>query len=117
KRPWRIVVTAHSLPGGEVRIVAVVPAKGSLRAKVGAEPDGPVRAKRLGAARGRALQSGRVALELRLPRRLRHLAHSGEGVYAMARVSFHAKRRKTLRAKVQVRFHAYTPKHGKGKGK
>jgi hypothetical protein len=52
-------------------------------------------------------------LTLALPGGLRHLAHSREGVYATARVSFHRRGHKTLRGELQVRFHAHRARRGK----
>lgn len=114
KRRWRLTLSAFSLPDGRVRLVAVVPSAGKLRAgawgKLGAE----ARARRLAAADkpARRRAGGPVKLTLALPRPLRGLAHSREGVYAMAHVSFH-RGRKTLHGELQVRFHAH-PRHGHG---
>jgi hypothetical protein len=115
KAPWRLTLTARSLPHGQVRLIAQVPAKGRLRAEVKPEPDGPVNAGHLGSARARSLKGGRVAVVLRLPKRLRRLAHTREGVYAFAKVSFHAKGRRVLRGTVQMRFHVHAVKKSSGK--
>jgi hypothetical protein len=90
-----------------VKIVAGVPAPGRLRAKVGPEPGGEVRARRLAGDRAKAQKAGRIAIELELPAKFRHLAHTPEGVYGVARVSFRHPGRRTLRGKVQVRFHTH----------
>jgi hypothetical protein len=47
-----------------------------------------------------------VKLTLKLPRRLRRLAHTREGVYGMAKVAFHSRRGRPLRGKVAIRFRA-----------
>jgi hypothetical protein len=107
RRRWRLTLSSNSLPDGSVRLVAGVPAAGRLRALVGPEPGGRVRARRLVAVRAHALKEGRIGIELKLPRRLGHLAHTSEGVYAMARVSFHHRGRRALRGRVQIRFHAH----------
>ncbi len=104
---WRLTLHATSLADGAVRLVAGVPAAGRLRAAVAPEPGGRVRARRLSTAGARSLGSGRLALELRLPRRLRRFAHGPEGVYATARVSFRARGRGALKGRVQLRFHAH----------
>jgi WD40-like Beta Propeller Repeat len=106
RRPrWRLTLDASSLPDGAVRIVAGVPAAGRLRAAVGPEPGGELRARRLAGARTLARRGGAVAFEVELPHRYRRLAGTREGLYAVAQVSFHHGGRKTLRGKVQVRFH------------
>ncbi|HET6999116.1 MAG TPA: hypothetical protein VFI03_11055 [Solirubrobacterales bacterium] len=116
QRPrWRLTLSAFSLPDGAVRIVAGVPAAGRLRAKVGAELSGTLRARRLGVAQARAQKAGRVGIELELPPRLRRLARTREGVYAMVQVSFRHRGRKPLQGKIQVRFHAHPRKRGPGR--
>jgi len=108
KTPWKLTLSAFSLPDGGVRIVAGVPAAGKLRTKVAAEPGSkPLAAKQLVQARASAKRGGRVAIELELPRRLRGLARTREGVYATASVSFHHAGRKVLRGRVQIRFHVH----------
>lgn len=112
KPRWRLALSALSLPGGKVRVVASVPAAGALRARArGALGSVPAPVRPLAAARARARSGGPVALTLALPRRYRHLARSREGVYATARVSFHGKGGKILRGKLEVRFHAHRRGH------
>lgn len=117
KRRWRLALSAFSLPNGRVRLVAVVPAAGRLGVRVWGKLEPQARARRLGRARKRTRKraGGAVKLTLKLPRPLRRLAHTREGVYAMARVSFRGRRR-VLRGRVQVRFHVHPRKHGKKGG-
>lgn len=107
---WRLRLSAFSLPDGSVRLVALVPAGGGLRAGVAARLGGARRARRLDRAEARARAGGPVALRLELPSRYRALVRSSEGVYANARVSFHRRGRRTLHGQVQVRFHAHRAK-------
>jgi Tol biopolymer transport system component len=112
RRRWPFTVSAFSLPSGAVQLVALVPGTGALRArawgslKAGAPPRSLARGRR--SARG---DGGRVRLTLKLPGRLRRLAHTQEGVYGIARVSFHRNGERTLRGALQVRFHAHPAKH------
>jgi len=104
---WHLTLRAFSLPNGDVRVVAGVPAAGQVRAKVSPEPDVEVGARKLAAAKRRAPKLGRVAIQLELPKRLRPLARTREGLYGVARVSFHGRGRKTLHGRVQVHFHVH----------
>ncbi len=110
---WRLVLSASSLPDGDVRLVATVPAAGALRARAGAAPGSdPAAPRRLAAARARARAGGPVALTLELPRRYRKLAHSRDGLYATAKVSFRGAGGKPLHGELEVRFHAHRRRHG-----
>jgi hypothetical protein len=111
-RPWRLTLSAFSLPDGDVRVVAGVPAAGRLRTRVQPEPGGELRARGLTATRTTASGPGRIAIELELPNRLRRLARGREGVYAVARVSFRHRGREPLHGKVQVRFHVHPESKG-----
>jgi Tol biopolymer transport system component len=116
RRPrWRLRLSAFSLPDGGVRLVAVVPAAGAVHAGVAAEIGQSGGSRRLDGARARSRHSGPVPLILELPARLRDLAHSREGVYAMARVSFRGRGHRILRGWLQVRFHAHPAKHKRGR--
>jgi Tol biopolymer transport system component len=116
RRPrWQLKLSAFSLPDGSVRLVALVPAQGTLHAGIAAEQGGGPNARRLAAARARARGDGPVALRIELPRRYRRSVDSEEGVYAMARVSFHRHGRRTLHGSLQVRFHAHRSKR-RGRG-
>jgi Tol biopolymer transport system component len=113
KPRWGIVLSASSLPNGDVRLVATVPAAGVLRARAGAVlGPAPAPPRRLAATRARARAGGPVALTLRLPRRYRRLARSREGLYATAKVSFRGAGGKPLHGGLEVRFHA----HRRGRG-
>ncbi len=113
RRPWHLTLSAYSLPDGRVRLVAVVPAAGKLRAGAWGKLDPQARTRRLAdaAKRARKRTGGPVKLTLGLPRPLWRLAHSAQGVYAMARVAFRRGRR-TLRGELQVRFHAHPRRPG-----
>lgn len=116
RRPsWRLRLHAFSLPSGAVRLVAVVPAGGGLHAGVAAALGVDSRPRRLDRVGARPPGGGPVALRLELPVRLRRLAHSREGLYAVARVSFHRRGRRTLRGQLQVRFHAHPAKQKGGR--
>jgi WD40-like Beta Propeller Repeat len=113
KPRWRLVLSAFSLPNGDVRLVATVPAAGVVRARVGADPGAAsASSRRLAAARASARSSGPVPLVLRLPRRLRRLAHSREGLYATVKVSFRGAGGKPLHGELEVRFHAHPRAEG-----
>jgi Tol biopolymer transport system component len=114
KQAWRLTLSAFSLPDGSVRLVAVVPAAGRLLAGIGAEVGDAKRPRKLPARRAWALKSGSVPIELHLPRRYQHLARGKGGLFATARVSFRRKGRKTLRGKLQVRFHVHPAKAKRG---
>jgi len=102
---WSLALSAFSLPGGNVRLVATVPAPGALRAHV-ALP-GSARRRGVASTSAEAGAGGPVALTLRLPRRYRRLARTREGVYAMARVSFRGAGGRPLHGDLEVRFHAH----------
>ncbi len=106
------MLSAFSLPNGDVRLVATVPAAGALRARAGGALAAASPPRRLAAARARARAGGPVALTLRLPRRYRRLARSREGLYATAKVSFRGVGGKPLHGELEVRFHA----HRRGQG-
>ncbi|HUB99556.1 MAG TPA: hypothetical protein VMS11_07015 [Solirubrobacterales bacterium] len=114
KQPWRLTLSAFSLPDGSVRLVAVVPAAGQLRAGVGAEIDGAKRPRKLPPRRAWALKAGSVPIELHLPHRYQHLARGREGLFATVGVSFRRKGRKTLHGKLQIRFHVHPAKAKRG---
>jgi hypothetical protein len=112
EQPWQLTLSAFSLPSGAVRLVAVVPAAGTVRARAKGALGADAAPRDLAGAQRRALAAngGAVKLTLKLPSRLRGLAHSKEGLYAMARVSFHRRGQKALRGELQVRFHAHPRK-------
>jgi len=113
KPRWRLVLSAFSLPNGDVRLVATVPAAGAVRVRVGAAlGSASASSRHLAATGAKAGAGGPVPLTLSLPRRFRRLAHSREGLYATARVSFRGAGDKPLHGELEVRFHA----HSRGKG-
>lgn len=119
KKRAGFTLSAFSLPHGGVRLVASVPGPGSFWAQASAPPAaGAVVSKAprtLAQGRRRAHRGGSVKLDLVLPPRLRHLAHTREGVYAVAHASFRRRGRKTLHAQLQVRFHAHPAKQKRGR--
>lgn len=114
KRGQRLALSAFSLPDGSVKLVAVVPQAGRLRAQAASSLEVGARPRRLANARSRAKRSGPVAMTLALPRSLAHLARSREGLYAMARVSFRGDKGKRLRGELQVRFRVHPAKRKRG---
>jgi WD40-like Beta Propeller Repeat len=117
KRPWLMTMSAYSLPHGGVRLVALVPGPGALRARAFATLTAQSSSRELASGRKRARRGGTLKLDLALPPGLRRLAHRREGLYAMVHASFHRHGRKTLRADLQVRFRAHPGKGGKGRGR
>jgi len=121
-RPRRIrgkkgmTLSASSLPSGSVRLQAVVPSAGALRARAHGALTAGGKVRSLAAARDRIRQrgGGTVRVILRLSGRLRRLAHTQEGVYAMARVNFHRRHGRVLRGRIQVRFHVHSRHRGHG---
>lgn len=107
-----LVVSAFSLANGTVKVVAVTPSKGSLKVRAAAPLGGRSRPRPVAAGTAKARTTRPVKLILALPRRLRHLARSGEGLYAEASVAFHKAGGGTVRRKLQVRFHAHRPHKG-----
>lgn len=107
-----LVVSAFSMPDGKVRVVAVTPANGSLEVRAAAPLGARSRPRRVAAGTARSRTTRPVELILALPRRLRHLARSGEGLYAQAAVAFHVAHGRTIRRKLQVRFHAHRSHQG-----
>ncbi len=115
KRPRGMTLSASSLPDGSVRLLAVVPSAGALRARAAGAPsaDAPPRPLALARRRAPAPAGGPVEMTLKLPHRLRRLAHTREGIYATARVSFHRRGGKVLHGEIQVRFHAHRGRGGR----
>lgn len=110
----RLVLSAFSLPDGRVRLVSVTPAKGSLRATAAAKLGVGQRDRTLAGARAKARKAGSpVSIVLALPRKLRRLAATREGVYGTAEVWFTPSSGGRLHASTPVRFHR---RAGGGKG-
>lgn len=114
KRGQRLALSAFSLPDGDVRLVAVVPTAGRLRARVASSLEVGAKPRRLATVRSRARRGGPVAMTLALPRSLEYRARSREGLYATAHVSFRGAQGKRLRGELQVRFHAHPGKRKRG---
>lgn len=114
RRHWRLTLSASSLPNGAVRLVAVVPGRGRLRAIASASLSPGRQPRPLARAAGPAKlrEGGPVKLDLKLAPRLRHLARTTEGIYAMATVRFTTSKGKTLHGRLQVRFHRHRAKRG-----
>ena len=108
---WRLALSAFSLPDGDVRLVAVVPAAGRLRARAAPRSRWAARARQL-APPGGPGAGGRAGRRSSCSCRPATGAWRalGKGCYATARVSFHRKGRKALHGKIQVRFHAHQAK-------
>jgi hypothetical protein len=115
KRGHRLALSAFSLPDGDVRLIAVVPRAGWLRARAASALAVGARPRRLATTRRRARGGGPVAMTLALPRSLAHLARSREGVYATARVAFRGSKGGPLLGKLQVRFHVHPAKRKRGR--
>jgi WD40-like Beta Propeller Repeat len=113
KRPKGMTLSAFSLPSGAVRLQAIVPSAGHLRARARGSLEGgsAPRSLALVSQSARKPSGGPVRLMLSLPAHLRRLAHTQEGLYATARVSFRRRHGKVLHGEIQVRFHAHR-KHG-----
>jgi Tol biopolymer transport system component len=112
-RGRRLALSAFSLPDGDVKLIAVVPVVGRLRARALASLAVGARPRSLAVARRKARSGGAVAMILRLPRRYRRLARSREGIYATAHVNFRGEKGKRLRGTVQVRFRIHAGKRGR----
>ncbi|HEY7255283.1 MAG TPA: hypothetical protein VH476_01250 [Solirubrobacterales bacterium] len=103
----RLVLSAQSLPNGGVRLVVIAPSRGKLSASARAPVAVGRRPSRLAAAQAPAKAGRPVKMTLGLRGPFRRLAHSREGLYATAFVSFHARRGRTLHGKLEVRFRAH----------
>jgi hypothetical protein len=112
KRSRRIALSAFSMADGSVRLVAVVPGAGALRARAGAALAVGSPPRRFAFARARAVGGGPVAMVLAPPHRFRRLVDSREGLYATARVSFHGADETPLHAQLAIRFHAHGAHRG-----
>ncbi len=109
-----LVVSAFSMPNGKVKVVAVTPSKGSLSVSADAAVGTRSRPRRVASGKAAARTTSPVKLILTLPHRLRHLAKSGEGLYAQAAVAFHVAGGRTIHRKLQIHFHAHR-RHKGGK--
>lgn len=107
-----LVVSAFSMPNGKVKVVAVTPSKGSLAVRAEAPLGSRSKPRAVAKGTAKARTTRPVKLILGLPPRLRHLARSGEGLYAEAAVAFYRAGGKAIRRKLQVRFHAHPRRKG-----
>ncbi len=114
KPRWRLAVSAISQADGSLRLAAVVPGAGTLRARAGAAVGPRLRMRSVAAARGHASADGPLALELNPAPRFRRLSHSKAGIDATLHVFFSGPGGKPLKDTLEVRFHASGGKHGKG---
>ncbi len=108
KRQGRLVLSASSRADGSVRLVALVPGAGVLRARASTLPDivAPG-AKPVASARRRADGEGLLVLHLRPARRFLSYVRSREGLAATLRVGLSRPRRKALRGELEVRFRSH----------
>lgn len=101
---WRITATARSLPDGRVRVVVGVPGAGEVRVNAKARTGRKLKTRRAASAHRRATTAGAESLTLRLPRKLRKLAHHKGGLDAEVDVDFAASEGKPLSAALEARF-------------
>jgi Tol biopolymer transport system component len=112
----RLTAHAVSRPNGAVRVIATVPGAGVLRASA-KSPLGPrLRSRVVTTAQRRSRSGGELRLELKLPRRLRDLAHRKGGLYAWLELRFSGPSGTPLQQQFAARFRAHRPKAAK-KGK
>lgn len=110
-RPARkLTLSSFSLPNGKVRVVAVAPTTGKLRASAAAPLEVGSQPRPLDRKKARARANRPVKLVLALPPRLRHLAKTRSGLYATVRIVFRAAGGKKLSAEQQVRFYVHPSK-------
>jgi hypothetical protein len=112
---WRMTVAAASLPNGRVRVTVGVPGAGSVGAKAAARPGKKLKLRRVAAAHRNAPGAGVQRLELRLPPKLRGLAHKKGGLNAQLDINFTGPGGKPLHAALDVRFLVHHRKTKKAK--
>jgi hypothetical protein len=110
----RLVLSAFSMADGRVRLVVVPPRKGSLRAAAAAKVGAKTRRRQVADGRAKAKPNKPISIILSLPRRLRGLAKTEEGLYGNAQVWFNAAGGGKLHATTPVRFHSHPKPKGKG---
>lgn len=116
---WRMTANAYSRPDGEVRVVARVPAAGTLRAAARAQVGTRLKSSRVAASRHRSESASVVSLELKLGRGRRALARK-PGLVTRIDVTFTGRAGNPLHADLQGRFlvhHKGSAKHSKVAGK
>jgi Tol biopolymer transport system component len=111
----RLVLSAFSMADGRVRLVVVPPKQGSLRAAAAAKVGAKEHRRQVADGRAKAKPNQPISIVLALPRRLRDLARTAEGLYGNAQVWFSAKGGVKLHASTPIRFHGH-PGKKKGKG-
>jgi Tol biopolymer transport system component len=102
----RLVVGASSQLDGSVRLTALVPAAGTLRARADTL-SGPGRPRPVARARRRAGGGRLLVLRLEPARRFRRLTHEQGGLAASLRVAFSQPGEQPLRQQLQVRFRVF----------
>jgi hypothetical protein len=114
---WRLTVTAFSRPNGNVRLIAVVPGAGTLRAKAKSQLGVRLKTRRIAKVSKAAAGAGVVQLQLHLRGRLRRLAKRPGGLYSSLEVNFEGAGGAPLRDALQARFrvHHKKQKHRKAK--
>jgi hypothetical protein len=110
---WRLSASASSRPDGSVRVVAVVPGGGTLRARAKAQLGSRLKLRRVAGGERRAGTASMLRLALKLPRRLRPLSRRRGGLGATISVSFAGPGGQPLHALLDTRFLV----HGKGSDK
>jgi Tol biopolymer transport system component len=116
---WRMTANAYSRPDGEVRVVARVPAAGTLRAAARAQVGSRLKSRRVAAARHRSKTASVVSLELKLGRGRRTLARK-PGLVTRISLTFAGRGGDPLHVDLQGRFvvhHKRPAKHAKASGR
>jgi Tol biopolymer transport system component len=113
---WRMTASASSLRDGRVRLVVGLPGAGTVRAKAKARLGQRSKPRRVSSAHRGAKAGGAQRFTLRLPKKLRGLAHRKGGLNAELDVDFIGSGGKPLSAALDVRFLVHSAKSGKGKG-
>jgi Tol biopolymer transport system component len=107
KPTWSLSAVAVSLPDGNVRIRAVIPAAGRVRGSARALVGPHLHGRRVATGRRRGDRPGILRLELRIAPRFRRLAHTKTGLAAVVTLGFHAAGRPDLSAVLPVHFRAH----------
>jgi hypothetical protein len=111
---WRLTAHAVSRPNGTVRVIATVPGAGTLRASAKSPVGDRLRSRVVDDAQTSAGAGGVLRLELKLPRKLRKLAHRKGGLYTWLDLRFSGSGGNPLRQQLAARFRAHRVKHPKG---
>jgi Tol biopolymer transport system component len=107
---WQLTASAVSLPGGRVKVRAVVPGAGRLQVKATAQVGAKLKRRRVAAAAGRAGGEGLLRLVVKLKPAYRRLAKARPGLAAVLRLGFNGPGGKPLHAVVSARFSASAKK-------